>query len=180
MKTKRKRERERKGRESKKEIKRLVVLAEPSERASEDERRASSSRTNYLNSQLSAPSRRRRKDSRERDSHLLPFFSALLSPPLSPFTSFSPSRLTLFPISAPLRPSIRLYTFAHTCTGARRDFSFLPFFPCDFLPASPPPLRLPSFEAFTHRRRRRCPGVRVSFFRKLSQLQHGGGGGKIL
>lgn len=121
MKTKRKRERERKGRESKKEIKRLVVLAEPSERASEDERRASSSRTNYLNSQLSAPSRRRRKDSRERDSHLLPFFSALLSPPLSPFTSFSPSRLTLFPISAPLPPplysSLHVRSYVHRCAA---------------------------------------------------------------
>lgn len=111
-------------------------------------------------------------------SLFFPRFSRLPYPP-SPLSLPRALPSSLYPPPS-LRPSIRLYTFAHTCTGAPRDFSFLPFFPCDFLPASPPPLRLPSFEAFTHRRRRRCPGVRVSFFRKLSQLQHGGGGGKIL
>lgn len=119
--------REQRGRDREKEIKGLVVLAEPSERASKDERRASSSRTNYLNSQLSAPSRRRRKDSRERDSHLPPFFLRFSSLPFSPFLLLVSSSFSLSPfLRTP--PAIRLYTSAHTCTGASaaRDFP-LPF-----------------------------------------------------
>ena len=166
----RKRERERE-----REIKGLVVLAEPSERASEDERRASSSRTNYLNSQLSAPSRRWRKDSRERDSHLPPFFCASLLSLSRPFSfsfSFSFSCLHLaLSFSSFLRtpPAIRLYTSAHTCTGASaaRDFPSPFSLRLSFARSSLSlslSFSLCSVLLLKHLRR---TGVRVSFFRKL-------------
>lgn len=119
------REREKeKRKEEKIYIKGLLVLA--GERASEDERQATSSRTNYLNSQLSAPSRRRRKDSRERDSHLPPFLHFSDSVSLSLFSLFL--SLTLSVTVSPL-----LFAFTRSLIRAQvRTKIFSPFFRLSF------------------------------------------------
>lgn len=102
---KRKRKKERRRKKKYKGLRR----ARGTERPGEDERRAPDSRTNYLNSQLSAPSRRRRKESRERDSHLPPFFFCT-SP--APYLSFTPSSL--------VSPHSPLHARSYVLAGAHR------------------------------------------------------------